>query len=368
MSTRIDALVVGAGVIGLAVARALAATGREVIVIEREHAPGQHASSRNSEVIHAGIYYPPGSLKARLCVDGRRALVRYCREHGVAHRLLGKLVVATRQAERATVQQLHDRARANGVLAVRLVDAAEIRTLEPSVRAVAGLLSPGTGIVDGHGLMRALLADAEAHGAVLAAGTSFERARVEPDGVRVWAGDAELRCAVLVNAAGLHATAVARAIEGLPPAHVPRTYLLKGSYFALAGPSPFSRLIYPVPDAATLGIHVTLDLAGGVRLGPDREWVERIDYAVDPARAATFAEAVSAYYPALDPAALRPDTAGIRPKLHGPGQPAADFVIEGPAAHGVPGLCNLFGIESPGLTACLAIADEVLRRLQLLPV
>lgn len=364
MTTRIDALVVGAGVVGLAIARALAQAGREVVVIERERAPAQHTSSRNSEVLHAGLYYPPGSLKARLCVEGRAALVRYCEARGVAHRLIGKLVVATREAQRAALEQLCARALANGAHDVRMIDASEVRALEPHVRAVAGLVSPSTGILDAHGLVRALRADAEASGAMLALGTAFTRARVRDDGgFEVWAGDASLRCALLVDAAGLHATEVAAAIEGLPPGLVPRQRLLKGSYFALCGPAPFSRLVYPVPNAATLGIHVTLDLAGRVRLGPDQEWVDRIDYAVDPARAPAFARAVADYFPALDPAALQPDTAGIRPKLHGPGEPAVDFSIQGPAEHGIPGLCALYGIESPGLTACLAIAREVLLRL-----
>jgi L-2-hydroxyglutarate oxidase LhgO len=250
-----------------------------------------------------------------------------------------------------------------------MVEAADVHALEPRVRAVAGLWSPSTGILDAHGLMRALQADAEAHGAVLALGSPFERARVDPDGgpLRVWAGGTSLRCALLVDAAGLSAPEVAAAIEGLPPQHVPQQRLLKGSYFALTGPAAFTHLVYPVPDAATLGIHVTLDLAGRVRLGPDQEWVDHIDYAVDPSRAPAFARAVADYYPELDPTALQPDTAGIRPKLHGPGQPPPDFVIQGPADHGIPGLCNLFGIESPGLTACLAIAHEVLVRLGIEP-
>lgn len=369
MTTRIDALVVGAGVIGLAVARALAVGGREVVVIERERAWGQHTSSRNSEVLHAGLYYPTDSLKARLCVAGRRALVRYCEAREVALRRIGKLIVATRDEQRPALAQLHAQALANGVLDLRPLTAADVRALEPRVHAVAGLWSPSTGILDSHALMRALWADAQAHGASMALDTRFERARVLPEGgLRVWAGDTTLHTTLLVDAAGLHAPEVAAAIEGLPAALIPRQRLLKGSYFTLAGPSPFSHLVYPLPDAATLGIHVTLDLAGRTRLGPDQQWVERIDYAVDPARAAAFAEAVSDYFPDLDPSALQPDTAGIRPKLHGPGTSPVDFMIQGPADHGVPGLCNLFGIESPGLTACLAIADEVLARLGLAPV
>ncbi|MCA9705862.1 MAG: NAD(P)/FAD-dependent oxidoreductase [Myxococcales bacterium] len=366
MRSRLDAVVVGAGVVGLAVARALALAGRDVVVLERERAPGQHASSRNSEVIHAGLYYPAGSLKARLCVAGRRALLRYCHRRGVAHRQVGKLVVATAEHERPVLARLHARARANGVDDLRPLDAAEVRAMEPRVRASAGLWSPSSGIVDGHGLMRALRADAEDRGAALALDTPLLRARPTDDGLVLEAGDLTVGCALLVNAAGLEATEVAAAIDGLPPGCVPTARLCKGSYFAVRG-ARFSHLVYPVPSPASLGIHVTLDLAGGVRVGPDEQWVDRIDYDVDPHRAAAFAAAVARYYPALDPAALHPDYAGIRAKLHGPGQPAPDFVLQGPREHGILGLCNLLGIESPGLTACLALAHEVLRRLGIEP-
>lgn len=362
---QLDAVVVGAGVVGLAVARALAAAGRDVVVIERERAPGQHASSRNSEVLHAGLYYPPGSLKARLCVAGRRALVRYCQRRGVAHRLVGKIIVATHARQRPVLAQLRARARANGV-DLRPLSAADVTAMEPQVRADAGLWSPGTGIIDGHGLMRALWADAEQHGAMLALDTPVVAARPHPRGLEVQAGDLTLRCALLVNAAGLGAPAIAAAIEGLPPGAVPTPRLCKGSYFAVRGLS-VSHLVYPIPDTASLGIHLTLDLGGGVRVGPDQQWVEHADYDVDPGRAPAFAAAVAAYIPSLDPAALRPDYAGIRAKIHGPEQSPPDFVIQGPAEHGIAGLCCLLGIESPGLTSCLAIADEVLRRLGIEP-
>ncbi len=367
MSTPLDAVVVGAGVIGLAVARALARSGRDVVVIERERSPGQHASSRNSEVLHAGIYYPPGSLKARLCVPGRRALVRYCRARGVGHRLIGKLIVATRPSQRPTLARLRARAIANGVDDLRALTGADVRAMEPELRACAGLWSPSTGIIDGHGLMTALWADAQEHGAMMALDTAFETARPRDDGFEVTAGDTTVRCRSLVNAAGLGATEVAAAIEGVPPGAVPRPYLCKGSYFALRGPAPFSHLVYPVPDTASLGIHVTLDLAGGVRFGPDQQWVERPDYDVDPDRAARFAQAIRAYYPGLDPERLTPDYAGMRAKIHHRDQSPPDFVIQGPAEHGIAGLCNLLGIESPGLTSCLAIATQVLDRLGITP-
>ncbi len=367
MPQHLEALVVGAGVIGVAVARALARAGREVVVLERERAIGQHASSRNSEVLHAGIYYPPDSLKARLCVQGRHALSRYCAARGVPHRRVGKLIVATTDAQRATLERLHARARQNGVDDLRPLDAAGVTAFEPRVRAVAGLWSPSTGIIDSDGLMRALWSDAQDRGASVALDTRLGAATPGPRGLTVEAADATIRCDLLINAAGLGACAVARRIVGLDPSRIPTPHLLKGSYFAVHGPPALSHLVYPVPDSASLGIHVTLDLAGGVRLGPDQQWVDTIDYAVDAARGPAFAQAVRSYYPGLDPAALRPDYAGIRAKIVGPGQPAADFIIDGPADHGIPGLCNLFGIESPGLTASLAIADEVMRRLGIEP-
>jgi len=363
VAERLDAVVVGAGVIGLAIARALARAGREVVVLERERSLGLHASSRNSEVLHAGLYYPPGSLKARLCRAGRHALESYCQDHGVEYRTPGKLIVATTEAERGSLARLLDNARACGVEDLRPIEHATLRGMEPELRATAALWSPSTGIIDSHGLMRSLALDAEDCGATIVLGTAFEHARPREKGLWVRAGDLSCSCALLVNAAGLGAVEVAKAIEGLRAESIPARYLLKGSYFSLGGEAPFTHLVYPVPNPTTLGIHVTLDLAGRIRLGPDQQWVDRVEYAVDPARAPAFAEAVARYYPALDPGALRPDYAGIRAKVQGPGQPAADFVIEGPQAHGIEGLCNLFGIESPGLTACLAIAEEVLLRL-----
>jgi len=354
-------------VVGLAVARALARAGREVVVLERETSPGQHASSRNSEVVHAGLYYPAGSLKARLCVEGRQRLYRFCGAHGVGIRAVGKLVVATEPAHDPILAHLRARAQANGVDDLRPLSGADVQAMEPRLRVRSGLWSPSTGIVDGHGLMAALGADAQAHGATVVTHSPFMRARPSIDGLDVEAGDARVRCRVLVNAAGLWATEVAAAIEGMPPGAVPRASLCKGSYFSLAGPAPFSHLVYPVPDTASLGIHVTLDLAGGVRLGPDQQWVDAIDYAVDPARASAFAAAARDYYPGLDAETLRPDYAGIRAKLHRPGQPAPDFVVQGPAEHGIDGLCSLLGIESPGLTSCLALADHVLRVLGIEP-
>lgn len=362
MVDRVDGVVVGAGVIGLAVARALAVRGLEVVALEAASAIGTGISSRNSEVIHAGIYYPAGSLKARNCVAGRRALYAYCQSHGVAHRQVGKLIVATAEDEIPTLHRLRAAAEANGLAgdeALQWLDGAATRVLEPELSAMAALLSPATGIIDSHGLMLALRGDLEAAGGAVALNAAFDSADATADGFQVRAGDTEIACGVLVNSAGLGAQDVARRINGLESRHVPRRYLAKGSYFILAGRSPFRRLIYPVPVKAGLGVHLTLDLAGQARFGPDVEYVESVDYAVDPARGDGFYGAIRRYWPALPDDALQPAYAGIRPKLQGPRDEAKDFVIQGPAEHGVPGLVNLFGIESPGLTSCLSLAESV---------
>ena len=359
----VDAVVVGAGVIGLAVSRALALTGRTVIVLEAERVIGSGTSSRNSEVIHSGIYYPEGSLKARLCVDGRQRLYEFCDAHGVSYRRCGKLIVATKEAERPAIEALLQKGISNGVDDLVWLGAAEATAMEPALRCVGALFAPSTGILDSHGFMLALRGDAEDHGAAIAFNTPFLGAKIEDDGIVVSAGGAEpttLKTAALINCAGLQASKVARAIVGLEHAHVPETRYAKGNYFALTGRSPFQRLIYPAPHSHGLGVHLTFDLAGQVRFGPDVEWIDKIDYAVDPTRSEGFTEAIRSYWPGLPDDALVPAYAGIRPKISGPSEPAADFRIDGPERHGVGGLVNLFGIESPGLTSSLAIADHVL--------
>jgi L-2-hydroxyglutarate oxidase LhgO len=357
---RVEILIVGAGIVGLAIARALALAGHEVLVLEAESAIGTGTSSRNSEVIHAGIYYPPGSLKALLCVAGRHLLYEYCAAHGVAARRVGKLIVATEADETPALETIAVRAAASGVADLRRLDGGEARALEPALAAEAALLSPSTGIVDSHALMLAYQGDAEAAGAAIAFRTPVAAAEATGSGlVATMADGTRLGCDWLVNAAGHGAVPLARSIAGLPADSVPAAYLCKGSYFTLAGRSPFRHLVYPAPNQAGLGIHLTLDLAGAARFGPDTEWVEAADLTVDPARAADFATAIRRYWPALPDGALQPAYAGIRPKIAGPAEPAADFRIDGPAAHGVPGLINLFGIESPGLTASLAIGDAV---------
>jgi L-2-hydroxyglutarate oxidase LhgO len=359
----VDCIVVGAGVVGLAVARALALAGREVIVLEAAAGIGTETSSRNSEVIHAGIYYPSGSLMARFCVAGRRALYRYGQQKGVPHRNCGKLIAATNAEEAAMLAGIKRRAEANGVEGMRMLSAAEAIDMEPNLRCVGALHSPATGIIDSHAYMLALQGDAENAGAVCAFLSPVIGARAVRDGVEVSVGGSEptqLRCRLLVNSAGLHAPGLAGKIVGMPADRVPTAYYAKGNYFTLSGRSPFSRLIYPVPVPGGLGVHLTIDLGGQARFGPDVEWIDSVDYAVDPSRADGFYAAVRKYWPALQDGALQPGYAGIRPKIVPPGKPAQDFVVQGPQTHGVPGLINLFGIESPGLTASLAIADHVL--------
>jgi L-2-hydroxyglutarate oxidase LhgO len=359
----VDAVVVGAGVVGLAVARGLARAGREVLVLEAQESFGTQTSSRNSEVIHAGIYYPEGSLKARLCVAGKELLYRYCAERGVAFRRIGKILVAADDTELPALAACARKAAANGVV-LEPLSGAEVARLEPAVRAVAGLWSGSTGIVDSHALMLALLGDAEAAGATLVTHTPVSGGRAVAGGIELHAGGADpmtLRCRLLVNAAGLGAQALARAIEGMPAGRVPAAHYAKGHYFTLAGRSPFSHLVYPMPDHAGLGIHVTLDLGGQCKFGPDvTRWPPEPDYAFESGLEPKFYGAIRRYWPELPDGALLQGYTGIRPKVSGPTEAAGDFVLQGPREHGVPGLVNLFGIESPGLTSSLAIAHEVL--------
>ena len=358
---RVDCVVLGAGVVGLACARALALAGREVLLLEAAEGIGTGTSSRNSEVIHAGIYYPTGSLKARFCVEGRERLYAYCAERGVPFARLGKLIVAADDAEVSTLGIIRAKAAANGVDLVPLA-AAEACAMEPQLRCAAALHSPMTGIVDSHALMLALQGDAEEAGALVAFHARVEGGAVADRGFLLRVGGTEpmeLHARAVVNAIGLHAPDLTRTIEGIPRQTIPHAYLCKGSYYSLLGRAPSSRLIYPVPEAAGLGVHLTLDLGGQARFGPDTEWVEREDYDVDPARAESFYAAIRRYWPALPDGALAPGYAGIRPKISGPGEPNADFRVSGPAEHGIGGLVSLYGIESPGLTASLALAAHV---------
>jgi L-2-hydroxyglutarate oxidase LhgO len=369
----VDALIVGAGVIGLAVARELALAGHEVIVIDKAEGIGTGTSSRNSEVIHGGLYYPRGSLKAQLCVEGRGALYAYCAERGIAHRRCGKLVVAVDDSEVPALEALHAQALANGVADARLIDGAAARAMEPALNAIAALHSPSTGIIDSHAFMLALQGDAEDRGALFAFHSPFEGATVTSDGFDARIGGTEpmrLSTRLLINAAGLHACAVASRIEGLDARHIPKARLCKGHYFALTSRAPFSRLVYPMHNRAGLGVHFTLDLGGQGKFGPDVEWLAdgaAEDYQVDVSRAEGFTRDIRRYWPALPDNALAPAYSGLRPKIVGPDEPAADFRIDGPAVHGVSGLVNLFGIESPGLTASLAIGALAVRPVLLSP-
>ena len=364
---RVDAVVVGAGAVGLAVGRSLARQGREVIVLEKETAIGQGVSSRNSEVIHAGLYYAPGSLKARLCVQGKAMAYDLCERHDVPHRRCGKLIAATDEDQHPALDRIARTAAANGV-PVEWKSAAAVRDMEPALHATRALWSPDTGILDSHAYMLAIRAEIEHAGGVVALGSTLQDARLAKadgaDHVLRMTDGTELATPVLVNAAGLFACQLAGRFQGLAPAHVPRAWYAKGSYFALAGRSPFSHLVYPAPVDAWLGVHLTLDMGGQARFGPDLEWLDAadpatLDYGVDPARADTFRDAIRRYWPGLPVDALQPAYSGVRPKIHPPGTPAPDWRIDGPGVHGVPGLVNLFGVESPGLTAALAIGEHV---------
>ncbi len=381
MDSAEDVVVIGAGAVGLAVARALAMAGREVLILESQRAFGTGVSSRNSEVLHAGLYYASGSLKAQLCVAGRARLVEYAQHLGVGHRIIGKLVVATEDSEVPAIERLYAQAQANGVRGLQLLDGPQARAMEPALRAVAALYSPATGIIDSHALMTALLGQAQAHGAQLAVHSPVLGGEVLGDGSIVLdVGGQEptrLRARAVVNAAGLTAPGLAQRIQGLPVSTVPPAYFCKGHYFSLQGRSPFARLVYPVHTSAGLGTHLTLDLAGQARFGPDVEWLASgaaadavapdelgLDYRVDNKRAAAFERDIRRYWPGLPVGALVPAYSGIRPKIAGPGLPPADFSISGPAQHGVASWVGLYGIESPGLTACLPLADAVLEALR----
>jgi L-2-hydroxyglutarate oxidase LhgO len=361
-SGSVECVVVGGGIIGLAVARALAQAGREVLLLEKERWIGQDTSSRNSEVIHAGLYYPEGSLKARFCVEGRHKLYAYCAARDVPHKRIGKLVVAVSEDEIATLKRVIEHAQAAGVTDLEWLDAKDARALEPALSCVAAFHSPSTGIIDSHALMQAYQTDAENAGASVVLRAPVLTGRVTRDGFTLEIGGSEqmaLDCKLLVNSAGLYGPSLARRIAGIPPATIPPDYYCRGVYFTLAGRAPFKRLVYPVPEHAGLGVHLTLDMGGAARFGPDTEWIDGIDYTVDARRGDKFYAAIRSYWPGIADGALQPGYAGIRPKISGPKEPAADFMIAGPARHGVPNLVNLFGIESPGLTASLAIADHV---------
>ncbi|GGH61743.1 hypothetical protein GCM10010975_25750 [Comamonas phosphati] len=357
----VDCVVVGAGVVGLAVARALALAGREVMVLEAEGAIGTGTSSRNSEVIHAGIYYPQGSLKAKLCVRGKELLYPYCEMRGVDHRRCGKLIVATSAQQVQQLQGIRAKAQANGVEDLQWLQAAEARALEPALQCEAALLSPSTGVVDSHGLMLSLQGDIENAGGMVVLHAPVHAAEVRADGISLTLADGtQLQTRTVVNAAGLSAPALARRFEGFPRQHVPEAFFAKGNYFALAGKAPFRHLIYPVPEAAGLGVHLTLDLGGQAKFGPDVQWVGSAeDLLVDGRRADAFYAEIRRYWPQLKDGSLVSGYAGIRPKISAPGEAAADFWIQGPGQHGVPGVVQLFGIESPGLTSSLAIGEHV---------
>lgn len=369
MSLQVQAVVIGAGAVGLACARALALAGKEVIILERNTDFGLETSARNSEVIHAGIYYPPGSLKAKMCVQGRQRLYAFCQSHGVEHSRCGKLIVATSQRQLSELKNIQARALANGVDDLELLTASQAVALEPSLHAMGALLSPSTGIINGRAYMLALLGEAELHGASLALNSRVQSMQSTATGLQLSVlcdgVEETLLADLVVNAAGHQAIALANTCDAVAAEKIPRAYLAKGNYFSLAGRSPFSRLIYPVPEPGGLGVHLTLDLGMQARFGPDVEWVQTEDYSVNPQRAEVFYAAIRKYWPDLKDDALQPAYAGIRPKTVPQGSPDADFQVQGPDEHGVAGLVNFYGIESPGLTSSLALADVLCERLGL---
>ncbi|PJI39217.1 NAD(P)/FAD-dependent oxidoreductase [Ferrovibrio sp.] len=360
----VECLVIGAGVVGLGVARALARRGREVVIAEAANLIGSETSSRNSEVIHAGIYYPAGSLKAKLCIEGKQALYAYCEERHVSHRRCGKLIVATDDGQISDLEAIRTKAETNGVMDMEWLTREQALAMEPQLHCVAALFSPSTGIIDSHGLMLAYQGEAEDHGAMLALGAPVIRGDAMNDGIVIETGGADpmkLKAKIVVNSAGFAAQGIAAKIKGVRPESIPGCYYAKGNYFVLSGVKvPFSRLIYPIPTPGGLGTHVTIDMGGQMRFGPDVEWIDAIDYTVDPKRGESFYEAVRQYWPALPDGSIQPGYCGIRPKLsRGASKAGDDFMIQGPDENGVPGLINLFGIESPGLTASLSIGEMV---------
>ena len=363
MAERVDCVVIGAGVVGLACARSVALAGRDVIVLERAEAIGTETSSRHSEVIHAGIYYPAGSLKARFCVEGKRAMYRFMDERGIPYKRIGKLIVATSKDQVPALLEIKQRAEKNGVMDLELLSNKEALAREPELRCVAALWSPSTGVADSHSYMLGLQGDAEDRGAMIAFFAPVEGGRVAEDGIELQVGGDGamiLKARTVINAAGLHTQKLVHMLDGFPKDRIPPWHYCKGNYYALSGcQAPFSTLIYPAPETAGLGVHLTLDLAGQARFGPDVEWIEEINYDVNPRRSDGFYEAVRKYWPGLPDGSLKPGYAGIRPKIQAPGEPPVDFVIHSPRDHGVPGLINLYAIESPGMTSSLAIADHV---------
>ena len=361
MSDRLDCVVIGAGVIGLAIGRSLALAGRDVVVLEAEAEIGMHTSSRNSEVIHAGLYYPQGSLKAKLCVHGKEMLYRYCRERHVPFENIGKLIVASHNAEMDRLREIRAQAEKNGVLDLQQIDKYEIREREPAIDADTALFSPSTGIIDSHSLMLSLQADIEAQGGVVLTNSRVIAICIRNEGFEITLDETpdKFACTTLVNSAGLYAEQVARRIDGLDGAFIPATYYAKGHYFAYSGKSPFKHLVYPLPTDGGLGVHATNDMGNAARFGPDVKWIDEVDYTFDESRRGEFVASIRQYFPDLDESRLASGYTGIRPKLSGPGEPAADFVIQGVGDHGIRGLINLFGMESPGLTASLAIGDHV---------